>query len=463
MTAQLILGVGAGRSGLASLAELLSRQPGTRATRAEPPLLPWKHTAPGRLIRERLARLRKSRDGAFIADAASFYLPYLEEAIAAEPGLRVIGLERPREEVVVSFSRILDESAPLPTNHWADEPALGWYHDPVWTRTFPQYEIADRDDGVRRYWREYHRRLAELAERFPENVRVFPMNSALNTEAGQRELLCFAGYPPDRQVVAVEPRPRYAKADAAISRPSRHPLDPARCAVLVPYAGFIHPPCEKALQALEKRGYPVWRVGAYAAIDQGRNQMATDALLQGYEETMWIDADMDFDPAAVDRLRAHGLPLCCGIYPQKGRRALTCHVAPGTPKMVFGREGGLVEVLYGATGFMYVRREVYLKIAHRLALPLANERFGAPMIPFFHPMLHPAEDGTWYLAEDFAFCQRARESGYKIVADTSLRLWHLGTYAYGWEDSGLERERYATFTLNFPPPKPPSEPGPPNS
>ena len=61
-------------------------------------------------------------------------------------------------------------------------------------------------------------------------------------------------------------------------------------------------------------------MGGYAAIDQGRNQMATDALLDGYEETMWIDADVDFHPDAVDRLRSHNLPMVAGIYPQKGKR-----------------------------------------------------------------------------------------------------------------------------------------------
>jgi len=109
-----------------------------------------------------------------------------------------------------------------------------------------------------------------------------------------------------------------------------------------------------------------------------------------------------------------------------------------------------VEVLYAATGFLHVRREVYLKIQHRLALPLTNERFGSPMVPFFLPIPHPSEDGHWYLAEDFAFRERARQCVYQIVADSSLRLWHIGTYRYGWEDSGLDRERNATFTLNFP-------------
>ena len=47
--------------------------------------------------------------------------------------------------------------------------------------------------------------------------------------------------------------------------------------------------------------------------------------------------------------------------------------------------------------------------------------------------------GYWYLGEDYSFCERARQCGYKIMADTSIRLWHIGEYAYGWEDAGPAR------------------------
>ena len=73
--------------------------------------------------------------------------------------------------------------------------------------------------------------------------------------------------------------------------------------ILVPFASRSSRPASAPCEELERRGYDVRRVGGYAAIDQGRNQMATDALLDGYEETMWIDADVDFHPDAVDRLR----------------------------------------------------------------------------------------------------------------------------------------------------------------
>ena len=228
------------------------------------------------------------------------------------------------------------------------------------------------------------------------------------------------------------------------------PLDPGRCVILVPYPGHIHPPCESGLRELERRGYTVRREGGIAAIDQARNHMATDVLLDGFEETMWIDSDVEFHPDSVDRLRGHGLPLVCGIYAKKGVRGFATHVLPGTPKIVFGQGGGLVEVLYPATGFLHIRRSVYLKVQQKHRLPLANERFGAPVIPFFQPLVHPIEDGYWYLAEDYAFAQRVRECGYKPAADTTIRLWHLGGYSYGWEDAGLERERTGSFTIHYP-------------
>ena len=37
------------------------------------------------------------------------------------------------------------------------------------------------------------------------------------------------------------------------------------------------------------------------------------------------------------------------------------------------------------------------------------------------------------------------------MADTTIRLWHVGNHAYGWEDAGRDLERFETFTLNLGP------------
>ncbi|WP_202921606.1 hypothetical protein [Anatilimnocola aggregata] len=221
------------------------------------------------------------------------------------------------------------------------------------------------------------------------------------------------------------------------------------CVILVPVGSHIEPACEASLHELERRGYPVWRVRGYSAIDQGRNQLATDALAKGFAETMWIDADISFEPDAVDRLRQHCLTITCGVYPKKAKRELTIHVLPGTNKLTFGRGGGLTEIRYAATGFLHVRRAAYEAIQSKLGLPSCNTRWKRPMIPFFQPLIQEEPWGSWYLAEDFAFCERARRCGFKIMADTSFRLGHIGSHCFSWEEAGCETKRFGTFAYHL--------------
>jgi hypothetical protein len=452
---RLVLGLGAGQCGLNLLVEILGKQPGLRMTLEQPPLLPWVRRSglPG--LKERFARWRNQFSEKWIGDAASFYLPYVDEAIEADPDVRIICLKRPREEIVSAFCRHLDKNSPFPTNHWAQTPAEGWYHDPLWTQTFPQYETADRIEGLNQYWEEYYRLADQMAAKHPRNFRLTDTDE-FTTPEGVRRMLDFVGIPTERQVILTGNRPARPPQPVDRKMPAArypNPMDPRRCAILVPFSGFIHQECDNALKELERRGYPVRRVSGYAAIDQGRNQMSTDALMEGFDETLWIDSDVGFNPDDVERLRGHQLPIVCGIYPQKGKRALACHVAHGAEKMVFGDKGGLVELLYAATGFLLIRRQVYVEVMRRLEMPVCNERFGHPMFPFFHPMIRVIDDGHWYLAEDYAFCERVRRSGFKIYADTKIRLWHIGTYRYGWEDAGMDRPRFGEFTLNFRDPK----------
>ncbi len=224
-------------------------------------------------------------------------------------------------------------------------------------------------------------------------------------------------------------------------------LDPSRCVVLVPVGGYLEPGCARGLGELERRGYTVRTVSGYAAIDQGRSQMATDALLDGFDALMWIDSDVGFDADSVDRLREHDLPVVCGIYPKKGVRELACHLLPGTKNILFGQGGGLIEIKYAATGFLYTQRTVYETMIEHEKLPICNKQFGRITVPYFLPMIKPDGENHWYLGEDYAFCERAYRSGFRIMADTSIRLTHIGRRDYSWEDAGTDFPRYATYNF----------------
>lgn len=226
-------------------------------------------------------------------------------------------------------------------------------------------------------------------------------------------------------------------------------MDNSKCVVLVPFIDIIEPECERGLAALEARGYVVRRAPGYAAIDQGRSQMATDALADGFEELMWIDSDMGFDADSVDSLRKHKLPFVSGIYAKKGMRALSCCLMPETREVIFGKGGGLIEIKYAAAGFMLTHRNVYTTIAKRMRLPECNKRFGHITVPYFLPMIVREEKGGhWYLGEDFSFCERARICGFSIMADTTIRLDHIGKHSYSWEDAGTDRLRYETYNFH---------------
>src|SRR5262245_39182435 len=108
-----------------------------------------------------------------------------------------------------------------------------------------------------------------------------------------------------------------------------------KCIVLVPVASMVEPQCELGLQVLEHHGYKVRRMVGCAAIDFARSKLASEALAQGYDELMWIDSDMVFDPNDIDKLRSHNLPISCALAAKKGVRALNCHAMPGTKEVVF--------------------------------------------------------------------------------------------------------------------------------
>jgi hypothetical protein len=215
--------------------------------------------------------------------------------------------------------------------------------------------------------------------------------------------------------------------------------------VLVPVAGTIEPECDVSLSKLRARGIKVRVYRGSSAIDQARALMAHDALRDGFTELLWVDSDIAFEPSDVELLRSHDEPLVCGLYAKKGARALSCHLLPSTREVVLGDGGGLTEILYAAGGFTLVRSSVYSAIKEKLALPVCNAQFGSPFVPYYQPMVKDTDAGPWYLAEDFAFSERARQAGFRVMADTRIRLRHIGRYAYQWEDAGMEMKRHGRF------------------
>jgi glycosyltransferase involved in cell wall biosynthesis len=236
----------------------------------------------------------------------------------------------------------------------------------------------------------------------------------------------------------------------------------ARSVVLVPHLQGIESECERRLCELERVGVRVVRLAGSSAIDLARNMLASDALHDGAESLFFIDADLSFDPLDVLRLLARPEPVIAGVYAKKGPRELACRFAEDVGEVAFGQGAfGLYPLKYAATGFLRIRAHVLRTMIERLELPLCNTPWGRGFWPFFQPLIVAPAAGVYhYLGEDWAFSHRLSQIGVTPLADTMIRLWHIGPYRYGWEEAGEERRRYERYIYQMPgPDQRPPDPG----
>ena len=99
-------------------------------------------------------------------------------------------------------------------------------------------------------------------------------------------------------------------------------------------------------------------------------------------------------------------------------------------------QGGFVEVLDAATGFMMIKREAILKMIEEYPeLKYTSDQMlngklyeSDNCYAFFDTMIDPVSNR--YLSEDYAFCRLWQKIGGKIYADVASSLTHYGTYSF---------------------------------
>ena|SRR3990167_8343224 len=171
-----------------------------------------------------------------------------------------------------------------------------------------------------------------------------------------------------------------------------------------------------------------------ALIERARNRAASYFLLECKEDVLlFIDDDVVFEPKDAIKLIdnvMNGADICSGVYIQKGVLGKTWVQFDGQ-EIEFSKTSAMVEVEAVPTGFLAIKRKVLEKLSG--TLPLCHPKT-LKFYPFFTP-LYTKKSDTWvHLGEDYAFCYRARESGFKVFLDPSLLLGHKGEYIYNMAD-----------------------------
>ena len=181
-------------------------------------------------------------------------------------------------------------------------------------------------------------------------------------------------------------------------------------------AQFAHSLATLTSYGIEDTQISIW-FNLGSLIYSSRDQIAKKALLDEADLVMWFDSDMVFNPDTLKRMLEHidnGADMVTGIYYR--RTAPFSPVAFKTMELNEDGNGFTFDEFdeipsepfeVGACGFgcVLMRTEIFVAVFAKFGLmftPIAN------------------------CGEDIAFCWRARQCGYKILADPSIGLGHVG-------------------------------------
>lgn len=242
----IVIGLGSGRTGTASLAHLFDSQPGGLCFHELNPsgavfdgnpqpmlntiaefqailkggdrrLLAIDYARPASVATyEKLQRMENVR---LLGDIAFYYLNYVEDILAVNGSVKFVCIKRDKTQTVESWLKkstvgrwpslwLADRIKSLLTrtpfhreyNYWMAHDGSHWMPDPVWDKTFPKFQAAGKRDAIEQYWEDYYRKADRLAAAHPDNFRIFDISSMSHPE-GQKAILAFVGVPEHERVL----------------------------------------------------------------------------------------------------------------------------------------------------------------------------------------------------------------------------------------------------------------------
>ena len=143
----LIIGLGTGRCGTHSLVDVLNAQTGVQVVHEDKPILHWN---PAKEKSDVIARFQARIDRApdkITGEVALFLLKHTPALLDAFPQARAVVLQRPREEVIASFTRWVRGSAHYRrhTNHWQRGVRR---KRTLWDRAFPRFDAPTMQEAI---------------------------------------------------------------------------------------------------------------------------------------------------------------------------------------------------------------------------------------------------------------------------------------------------------------------------
>jgi len=168
-------------------------------------------------------------------------------------------------------------------------------------------------------------------------------------------------------------------------------------------------------------------VSGCSIITMARNQLVHEFLKSDATELLFIDSDVIATADDILRLMAQsgGKDITAGAYPRRSKDKNFFADLYFDKNKDLEFDGSLMRLERVGTGFMLIQRHVI-------------EAMVAAHPEWFYDFKGEQVCGVFdfqnrngrYLGEDYLFCDRAREHGFKIHIDVDISLPHVGTEAF---------------------------------
>ena len=196
-----------------------------------------------------------------------------------------------------------------------------------------------------------------------------------------------------------------------------------RIAIVIPNYQHIETECLKSVyDLLIPPGFTTELIIVQGyTVETARNRGVEIVINGGFDYTLWVDSDIILPPNILPKLLSTNADIATGWYPKKlsgskitelyGPDKLSRYEMVNIMTDELPKNGGVIPILGCGFGCTLVKNHVYSAIGDR---------------DWFH---YHSTDGK-LCSEDLDFCKKAKEKGFSIVADTSLRCPHIGKSLY---------------------------------
>ena len=207
----------------------------------------------------------------------------------------------------------------------------------------------------------------------------------------------------------------------------------AKLMIAMPTMGTVHTRCMMSLFAMDKPEDTVLMTTCSSLVYNARNYLYKQAVDLGCEAILWVDSDMIVPASAYTKLATEsqelGVSFVTGLYFTKKE--------PIQPVLAKKLEWKQDQVTFQCTHNI----EIYNDYPRDSVFPVEGAGFGCvyTKVDMLKRITKTYGSSPFEpipgLGEDYSMCWKAKDLGYEMLCDSSVRCGHIGEYVFAEGES----------------------------